>query len=178
MVSLLPKTRWRRWLAVVAVVVVLFLGVSARLFIWPPTDAPAHVDAIVALDGYPSRTGKAIELGQKGYAPTVVLSVLSLIVPPCHERVPGVRILCFVPNPLNTRGEAEYVAALAARRHWTSLLVVSSSTQTTRARMDMKRCFSGTLLMDPVQVPLSGLPRQIFYEWGALTKALVVYRHC
>jgi DUF218 domain len=178
MVSLLPKSRRRRWLAVIVVVVVVFVAASARLFVWPPTDAPAHVDAIVALDGYPSRMGKALELGRQGYASTVVLSVLSFVNPLCHERIPAVRVVCFVPNPLNTRGEAEAVAAMAARNHWTSLLVVSSSTQTTRARVIMKRCYGGEVLMDPVQVPLSGLARQIVYEWGALAKALVVYRHC
>jgi hypothetical protein len=178
MVSLVPKSRRTRGLVVVSIVVVLFLAATARLFVWPPTDAPARVDAIVALDGYPSRYSKALSLGSEGYSDTVVVSVLSLVVPVCHRPVPGVHVICFVPNPLNTRGEAEYISRLASSRHWTSIMVVSSSTQTTRARLVVKRCFSGTVLMDPVRVPPTGLVRQVAYEWGALTKALVVYRHC
>ncbi len=70
------------------------------------------------------------------------------------------------------------MAGLAARRHWDRLLVVSSTTQTTRARLDIKRCYPGAQLMDPVAVPASRLAGQIAYEWGALTKALFVVRHC
>jgi hypothetical protein len=179
MVSLLPKSRrWRRLIVVALAVVIVFLAATARLFVWPPTDAPQHVAAVVALDGYPNRTGKAIALAREGYASTVLLSVLAKSVPVCRTHVPGVHIVCFVPDPVTTRGEAEFATRMAARRHWDRLMVVASTTQTTRARIDFKRCYSGTLLMDPVKMPTGHLLQQVVYEWGALGKALFVLRSC
>lgn len=179
MVSLLPKSRrWRRLLLVVVAVVVLFLAATARLFVWPPTDAPQHVDAIVAPYGYPDRMGRAIALAKEGYASTVLLSVLAKSNRVCRLHVSGVHIICFVPNPDNTRGEAEFATRMADQRHWHRLMVVASTTQTTRARLDFKRCFAGTVLMTPVKMPASHLLKQVAYEWGALGKSLFVVRSC
>lgn len=178
MIRLVPRSLIGRLLALVAILIVLFLAATARLFIWPQTDAPARVDAIVALDGYPSRTGKALSLARAGYAPNVLLSVVTYKTPACRQKIPGVRIVCFMPNPVDTRGEAEFVSRFADERGWTSLIVVSSVPQTTRARMIVGRCFAGRILMVPVPVPTSRLPWAIAYEWGAFTKALLFERHC
>jgi uncharacterized SAM-binding protein YcdF (DUF218 family) len=86
--------------------------------------------------------------------------------------------MCFRADPLDTRGEAEYVATLAAQRHWHRIIVVSERTQTTRARMLFKRCTSLQLVMVPVADPRNHLPYDVTYEWGALLKALVWQRSC
>jgi len=170
----------RRASIAVGVVVVVVLIVSARLFVWSPIDRPTRVDAIVALGGDPGqrRAHEAVALARRGFAPVAVISLGGYPPAPCPEPVPGVEVLCFRASPLDTRGEAEYVGALAARRHWHRLIVVSERTQTTRARLLFKRCTSARLVMVPVSDPVSHLPFDVLYEWGALAKALVLHRSC
>jgi uncharacterized SAM-binding protein YcdF (DUF218 family) len=175
----------RRWLGVtflvvLVLVVVVFPIATARLFIWPPTDSPTKVGAVVALGGDTGqlREKKAIELAQAGYAPVAVISLGGQKPVPCPKPVPKVSIVCFRADPLDTRGEAEFVSRLAAERHWSRIIVVSERSQATRARMLFKRCTTIPLDMVPVQDPSSNLPYDVLYEWGALTKALVVNRSC
>ena len=175
------RRRIGRWLLVgTAVLLGLFVVATARLFLWPPSDRPTRADAVVALGGDPGqlRAKQAIRLAMQGVAPIVVVSLGGQPPAPCPKRVSGVEIDCFRADPLNTRGEAEYVAALAARRHWNRLVVVSERTQTTRARMLFERCTRATLVMVPVADPGGRLAYDVAYEWAALAKALVVVRSC
>jgi sugar/nucleoside kinase (ribokinase family) len=175
-----PRT-WRgRVLAVAIVVIALFLGATARLFLWPPTDAPTRVDAVVALGGDPGqrRAQQAIALVAAGFAPVAVISLGGRRAVACPHHSDQVHVICFRAKPLDTRGEAEYVAGLARRRHWNQLIVVSERSQTTRARLLFERCTSAHLHMVPVGDPGSHLLYDVAYEWGALTKALVLERSC
>lgn len=168
----------RRLLAVAGVVVVLLVVASARLFVWPPTDRPAPVDAVVALAGNPAqhRAQYALALARRGLAPTVVISRGAGQIPCPHD--PHLEIICFLPHPVDTRGEAEFVGRLAARRHWRRILVVPVRTQSTRARLLVERCTRATVLVAPVAEPTVDLPYAVAYEWGALAKALVWKRGC
>ncbi len=135
-----PKRRhWRRWslLGVVAAV----LSLSARLFVWPTTDAPRRSDAIVVLGGArPGRFMKGLALARAGNAAVLAISVSALPAgADCASSVPGVDFICFSPNPASTQGEARYVAALAERRHWGRIIVIASTTQVTRARIRFER---------------------------------------
>jgi uncharacterized SAM-binding protein YcdF (DUF218 family) len=174
--------RWGRTTLVVlvaAVVIVVVVG-TPRLFLWPPPDQPSRADAVVALGGDPGqlRAKSAIELARSGYAPVAVISLGGQKAVPFPRPVPRVQLVCFRADPLNTRGEAEYVATLAARRHWRRIIVVSERSQATRARMLFKRCTPVQLEMVPVADPRNHLPYDVVYEWGALLKALVVVRSC
>jgi uncharacterized SAM-binding protein YcdF (DUF218 family) len=162
------------------VVVVMFVVATARLFVWPPTDQPTRADAVVALGGDSGqlREKKALKLARQGYAPVAVISLGGTKAIACPHQVPDVQLICFRADPLNTRGEAEYVAALAARRHWHRIIVVSERTQATRARLLFKRCTPIQLEMVPVTDPRVRLPFDVAYEWGALLKALVLVRSC
>ena len=104
----------------------LFVVASARLFVWPPTDRPVHADAVVALGGDPGqlRAQKAIALVRAGYAPEALISLGGTVEAPCPHPEPAVRVVCFRADPLDTRGEAEYVGREAARNHWTTLIIV------------------------------------------------------
>ncbi len=176
----LRSTAFRRALLVLALAVVVVLAVSARLFVWPPTDRPARVDAVVALGGDPGqmRAHQAIALARQGDAPVAVVSLGGTPEASCPRAVPGVRVVCFRADPLDTRGEAEFVAALAERRHWSSLILVPERSQATRARMLFERCTRARLLVVPVADPPSRLAFDVAYEWGALAKALLLERHC
>jgi uncharacterized SAM-binding protein YcdF (DUF218 family) len=167
-------------LAILVVVLAVFLAANARLFVWPPTNLPTKVDAIVALGGDPGqrRAKAAVHLARVGYAPVVVVSLGGYSNASCPIASPKVKVICFRPNPVNTRGEAEYVSRLAARRHWQKLIVVPERSQTTRARLLFKRCTDASLEFVPVEDRRSRLLIDVAYEWGALAKALVLHTSC
>ena len=177
---ILASRRRRRAAIAVLVVVLVFVVATARLFVWPPIDAPSRVDAVVALGGDPGqvRAHKAIELVQAGYAPIAVVSLGGVRAAPCPKAPAGVDVLCFRADPLDTRGEAEYVARLVARRHWDRIIVVPERSQSTRARLLFERCTPAGLVIVPVSDAPSRLFLDVAYEWAALAKALVVHRSC
>ncbi len=183
----MSEAHWTKWGVVlttsVCLVLLLLVGLvvgTARLFLWPPTDQPVKADAVVALGGDAGqlREKLAIHLARSGFAPIAVISLGGKKAVPCPHPVAGVRIICFRADPLDTRGEAEYVARLSAKRHWHRIIVVSERTQTTRARMLFKRCTRVQLVMVPVEDPQDRVLFAVAYEWGALAKALVLKRSC
>ena len=174
----LPR-RWRRLLAATAALVVALGVVSARLFIWPAEGMPAHVSAIVMLAGPGDRLPVALRLAREHRATTLVVSQgWQGYGGPCPSPTPGVRLICFEPDPGNTRGEAQFVGRLAQRYHWRSVVLVTIREQDTRARIRMGRCFSGSIYVVTASLPLSNVPYQVAYEWGALVKSLVLQRGC
>lgn len=172
------KSRYRGWrlfcmTSVAAVVVVaLFLGVTARLFVWPASDAPEHANVIVSLAGSSNRLAKALALARAGYASEILTSVVPGEGEPCLKSRPGIRIVCFHPAPATTRGEARFVGRLAAKRGWTRVMIITGKSQATRARMLFERCYAGRLIVVPVANSNPGLWHNISYEWGATLKAL------
>lgn len=152
---------------------------SSLLFIWPASDQPQRVDAVVSLDGSAeaAREGTAISLVKHGYAPVLLFSQGAFRLTPC-PKVRGTTVVCFVPVPGRTVGEVEWVSRYARKHGWHSLMIVPGRAQVTRARLLMERCFSGHVLVVPAPVPLWELPFQVLYEWGALVKALVIDRKC
>jgi uncharacterized SAM-binding protein YcdF (DUF218 family) len=161
-------------------VVVLACGAAtARLFVWPAQGMPSRVSAIVVLAGPGGRLSVALDLARQHRAPMLVVSQGQHgYGGSCPAPTPGVKLICFDPNPGNTRGEAEFVGRLASRYHWTSVVLVSSRAQDTRARLIVRRCFGGHVYVTTGTLPLSDWPYQIAYEWAALFKALVLYRGC
>ncbi len=174
------STAFRRVALVVGVGAVVFVAASARLFVWPPTDRPVRADVVVALGGDPGqlRAQRAIALVRAGYAPEALISLGGTVEAPCPDAGPTVRIVCFRADPLDTRGEAEYVGREAERHHWKTLIIVPGRTQATRARMLFERCTDARLVIVPQSESVSRLPLSVLYEWGALAKALVLQRHC
>lgn len=183
-----PKLQLRpRWQVVVArtVLLVLVLGVAflvatTRLFLWPPTDAPARVDAILALGGDPGqlRAKQGVALAEAGYAPVVIVSRGGYPPAPCPSARAPVHVICFRANPLNTRGEVEYATRLARANRWTSMLMVPERDQATRARMLFRRCSDMPLVVVPVSAHGTTLLFSIAYEWASLAKAFVVHTSC
>src|ERR1700733_6005415 len=114
-----PKPRRRRWriVAVVLLAVVLcFCAASGRLFIWPATSMPAHVDAVVVLGGQGDRLGKGLALVRQGRAPVVGGSggvaepvAASVGAPPSRTY----KVICFQPDPGTTQGEAQFIGRIA-----------------------------------------------------------------
>ena len=173
-----PTRNLKRIILFVLLAVIVFLVSTARLFVWPPSDTPSRVNAIVALGGDPGqqRMKYAVQLGEAGYSSIVVISLGGDPKVRCPQAPRGIEVICFRPNPVNTRGEAEFVAKLAAQRHWHRIIVIPDRTQTTRARLLFKRCTRISLEMVPVQE--SQLFAGVAYEWGALIKAMIFNRSC
>jgi hypothetical protein len=170
---------WRRILVSVIALVLIFSALTARILIWPTQGMPTRVDAIIMMAGPGDRQSVALMLAREGRAPVLVVSQGQHgYSDPCPSPVPGVPLICFDPVPGNTRGEAEFAGRLAKKYHWHSIVLVTTAEQDTRARMLLRRCFGGAVYVVTAPQPLSSLPSQIAYGWGALLKALVLVRAC
>jgi uncharacterized SAM-binding protein YcdF (DUF218 family) len=170
---------WRLAGIAAIVVVLVFAAVTARLFVWPAQGMPSRVSAIVMFAGPGNRLPITLKLARRHQAPVLVVSQGQHgYGGPCPQATPGVKLICFEPDPGNTRGEAEFVGRLAKKYRWQSVVLVTSRAQATRARMVMERCFSGPVYVMTGSLPLGSWLYQIAYEWGALFKALILYRSC
>ena len=176
-----PKRRtWRIVWAVTASALVLFAVVTARVFVWPDLPPlPDRADAIIELAGPAdlARDQVALELARQNRAPVLIQSTLPND-KPCLPAVPGVTIECFHPGPDTTRGEARYIGQLAAERHWTSVILVTTPDQAWRARLRVSRCFNGEIYNVTAHLPFGMWFRQIPYQWVASAKALTIERGC
>jgi uncharacterized SAM-binding protein YcdF (DUF218 family) len=178
-----PTTaRTRHTLSVTAVVVagVVAVGVVAlnlRLFVFPASSTPAHADAVVVLaGGEGERLDRGLELISDGVASNLVVSR-------GPDRLCGTRhefaVYCFVPDPDDTRGEAEAVGRIAAQEGWHHLVVVTSDYHATRAGILVGRCFAGTIDVTAAHSDKSPLPLlwAVGHEWGGLIEA-AIHRDC
>jgi uncharacterized SAM-binding protein YcdF (DUF218 family) len=151
--------------------VVWFVAVNLRLFVFPPSSTPPHADAVVVLaGGGGERLDRGLELVHKGVASNLVVSTgPDVLCGTRHEFA----VYCFVPNPDDTRGEAEAVGRIAQREGWHHLVLVTSDYHATRARLLLSRCFSGSLDVSAARSDKSPLPLlwAIGHEWGGLVEA-------
>jgi hypothetical protein len=171
---------WRRKvLAVVTALIVVFAAATVRVLVWPVEWTPAKADAVVMLAGPGDRLPVALQLAREHRAPVLVVSRGWMgYGGPCPPPTPGLRTICFNPDPGDTRGEAEYVGALARRNAWRSLIVVAIRPQAVRAQLLFSRCFTGQVYVGTAPIPWDNWPYQVVYGWGALIKAALVVRSC
>lgn len=169
----------RKLLVAALILVVVFLAATAPILVWSSQGMPARVDAIVMLAGPGARMVVAEQLARERRAPVLVVSRGHLgYGGPCPPAMLGTRIICFDPDPADTRGEAEFVAALARRYNWHSVVLVTTREQDTRARLLLSRCYSGSIYVVTAAQPWYRWPYQITYGWAALFKALFLQRAC
>ena len=179
------RRRRRRTVLGVTLVAALvaFCGLTARLFIFPASGMPSHVDAIVMMNGPDggSRFHTALDLAFQDRAKYLLISRGNSYYGQgdfCAPPVPRVKVICFDPNPPTTQGEAEYAGRLARQYHWHSIAVVAITPQDSRARLRMQRCFTGQVYVMTAPIPWHMWPYQLAYEWAATVKALVFNRSC
>ena len=161
-------------------VVVVFLALSLRLFVWPTTNDPRGADAVVVLDGGDGeRLRKARELMARDVAPVLAISAGRELGPSeagglCSEPQ-TFEVVCFVPTSDSTRGEAREFAELARAHGWDDVVLVTSTYHVTRARMLIERCFDGRLravAASPRGGPLYWAAR-VGHEWLGTIDATV-----
>jgi hypothetical protein len=173
------RGRWRRALTAATALVLLLGGLTARLFVWPPSGMPARVDAILMLNNPGDPLPVALALAREHRAKYLVVSQGTVASHyGCPPAVPGVKLICFHPSPATTQGEAEFAGRLAARYHWRSIVIVTIRPQDMRARLRLGRCFDGQIYVVTSPLGLRSWPYQIAYEWGATIKALVIQPAC
>lgn len=175
------QRRGRLKLVTLVLAVAIFSAATARLFVWPTQGMPAHVDAIVMLNGAGNRLDTALELAWQHRAPIIVISRGSTFWgsgSKCAPAIPHEKIICFDPAPSTTEGEAEFFGRLAKKYGWRSVVLVTSTPQDSRARLRVERCFAGRIYAVTVPLPLSAWPYEIAYEWGATVKAVAFQRAC
>jgi hypothetical protein len=178
---LLRHRRHQRTLVVLLCLAVAFGLVSARFFVWPQLpELPPRADAIIELAGPGDRDGAAITLARDHRATVLIQSTVveEAGTRRCLPPVPDVKIMCFHPDPGTTRGEARYIGALATRRHWKSVIVVTSRDHAWRARLRVSRCFPGDVYVSMTPLPPVAWLWQIPYQWSATAKALLLQTNC
>ena len=154
------------------------------LFTKPHVDALTQADAIVVLGG--DRDGRidyGLSLAREGYADTVVIADSygeddREIKQACASGDTTVTVVCFVPDPFSTRGEAMFTARLARERGWKHLIIVSWNWHMVRSRFIFEQCFDGRLTMRPVPRDYDyHVGNWIFtyaYQYSSLAKAAVL----
>jgi hypothetical protein len=172
-----------RWVVAMLLAVVVFWGVTARLFIWPDLPPlPPHVDAIIEMAGpaVDRRDELAVELAREHRSNYLVQSTTAVeaATHDCLPAVPHVTVLCFHPDPNTTRGEARYIAEEAARLDWRSVILVTTPDQAWRARLWTTRCFSYEVYIATAPLPALLWIAQLPYQWAATIKAFTVTRSC
>jgi hypothetical protein len=165
------------------VIVLAWTGLSARLFIWPDLPPlPTRADAVIELGGpgVQGRDDVAVELARGHHAAFLVQSTVPEEAGSnrCLPAVPGVTVLCFHPDPGTTRGEAEWIGREAARRHWHSVILVTTPDQAWRARLRVTRCFTGSVYVATSPLPFLDWFVQLPYQSFATAKALLIDRQC
>lgn len=168
----------------VCVLTVAFFGGGYFLFTRPHGDALAKADAIVVLGGDPDgRIDYGLDLARQGYADTVVISDAwgdndREINRACAAGTATLSVICFVPDPFSTRGEAMFTADLAREHGWKHVIVVSWNFHLVRARFIFGQCFDGELTMRPVprhyDYHLGDWAGVYSYQYRALVKAVLL----
>jgi uncharacterized SAM-binding protein YcdF (DUF218 family) len=178
----MPGRRRRRWpIPALVAGIAVFTITTGLVFVRPPQGMPTRVDAIILLGGMGHRYPYALRLARAHRAPVLVISAPAPIATgsgKCAPRIPGVRIICFNPDPRSTQGEAEYAGRLERRYHWKTIALVAIAPQDVRARLRFERCLGAKVYVVNAPFGLVDWPYQILYGWGAMLKALVLQRSC
>jgi uncharacterized SAM-binding protein YcdF (DUF218 family) len=174
----------RVWLLAVALALVVLVGVaSARLFVWPATDPPERVDALLVFAGKRERLAEGVRLLRAGVAPVLVISdggrPRSRAGRTCRNPPPDLEVVCVTPVRSSTAAEAAAFAELAERQGWRSVALVTSTYHVRRASLLLDRCYDGRIAA--VAAPRrggAGLVADVLHEWAGLAAAATVQRGC
>jgi len=180
-----PKSRSVALRIILAAAIVATVGAlaTARLFVWPPSDAPTSADAVVVLSGdHGERLARALILLGAGVARTLVYDGApdSTQARELCEKPQGFEVVCLRPDPDNTRAEAYAAGRLALNRDWKTVVVVTSTQHVTRAGLLFRRCVDATVDMVEAH-PGFGVrltARLIVSEWVKVAYSVTVERGC
>lgn len=169
-------------LAIIApILTVLAVGLPADDVLTPRLDPVRPADAVVVLgpvgtDGSLDR-GLALAAARPGtpLALSIVPNQRGYLGHLCAGDLPepDPQLICFVPDPLTTQGEARAIRDLARDRHWRHVTVVTPAYHVTRARILVQRCLSATTTADVTGTGVTPGPRRLLLELAYQEVALV-----
>ena len=174
----MSRSRRRRWWPVVVSLLVALLVayavVTVLVFVRPDLGSVRQPQAVVVLGGYGDRADQGIAVARADHIRTVALSTT-----PLCPKVARLHIDCFWPVPLSTQGEARFIATAARLHHWDRIVVVAGTTQVSRARLRIDRCYQGQVAFVGVDPDgFFGWIHDIAYDQAAMVKAVVWQRGC
>lgn len=188
-----PRSRRRR-VAVIAIllalVAVLVLGLTtARAVLFPRTDSPERVDAIVVVAGAKDdRYIYARHLAETGVADRILVSQPTTSTGPYATALDSycattpitardgrkIDVECFAPDVDTTEGETTAATRIARERGYESLLVVTYWGHVSRVRMYFEQCFDGPIYVTDTPRPLSKSRKDaLLHETGGYVKAFI-----
>jgi uncharacterized SAM-binding protein YcdF (DUF218 family) len=93
----------------------------------------------------------------------------------CWFPRPPVNLVCTLPDPPTTSGEAHDLNSLAAKYGWRRVIVVTFRPHISRARFILEKCFDGELIMveSPAKISISRWLYEYVYQTAGYLKALV-----
>lgn len=180
----IPEAVW----AIAVFVVTIVIAMAWRWTVGPATtdvDTVEPADAVVLfVGGRGERLDTARELLERGVADVLVIpNGFGPAWPEADEfcrAEADLEIICPVPEPNNTRGEARAIADLAAERGWDSLVMVTSVYHVARARLMLERCFDGEVVAVGADPDLSFRDwlSRVNHEWFGNLHARTVSTGC
>ena len=159
------------------------LAASILPFVRPATGQPARADAVVVLSGdHGERMARAMELLDAGVASTLVVDGVPdspAAIGLCAGPQPF-EVVCLMPEPDDTRGEARAAGRLAASRGWDRVVVSTSNFHVARSEVLFQRCVDAEVIMVGADPPYGWrrVARAIAREWVATAYLLTVSRSC
>lgn len=186
-------TAGQRGLATVGLGAVMALWLAVRWTLLPVTVVPDDVvaaDAVVVFAGASERLPAALALMVAAKAEVLVIPNGTRDGWPEANRLcaeGGVdgngrpfEVLCPIPDPVTTRGEARAIGAIAVDRGWRSVVAVTSSYHIARAELLLERCFAGRIQAVGVtrEMPRSARWRAARHEVAGHLAHRLVFRGC
>ncbi|WP_084099562.1 hypothetical protein [Demequina sp. NBRC 110051] len=178
---------WIFWLALLAAVIA---AAGWKVYVTPDVDAAPEQSDVAYVIGPPTdaRMQVALELLQSGSADSLMVSLdpdeteWSLAQAACAGAgdFARYRVLCDMPDPFTTRGEAQWLESEVTAHEWDSASVITFTPHIERAQMYMERCFDGELSMidSGEDLALWDWAYQYAYQTGAFMKAGLTYEQC
>jgi uncharacterized SAM-binding protein YcdF (DUF218 family) len=135
-----------RYVLLLLVVLLVAIPVTGiLLFVRPPTGDVGDVDAVaVFAGGSGERLRAAQRLMDDGAGSVLVISYGPSRLCSGEARY---EVICFVPEPSTTSGEAAEIGRLAEERGWESVAVVTSTHHVARARVATRQCTDAEVRM-------------------------------
>lgn len=167
----------------VVLVGLLGLGVSVAKVARPSTVQARSADAVMVHAGREARLDGGLELVEAGVAPVLVVSAVGsgydrgnvAVDALCRWEEPF-EVLCPVPEPSSTIGEARAFGRLAEQHGWETVAVVTSRGHLTRARLAVSQCTDAEVL--PVAADSSPWVGTVAKEWLATGATTTLWRAC
>lgn len=135
------------------VVLVLWLLLSFQLFYNVHTPPLNKADAVIMLGGASmERLPEALEVQAELNAPFLVLSNTNTkgnasADQYCAAHSLDPAVICFLPDPMDTRGEADTIGKIASEHGWKSIVVVTSKYHVARSERLLNQCTPSKIQM-------------------------------